>query len=468
MKRQIQKYFRPFLAIVGLILIATAVSGVILTQQRLRIPFISPTPIKMYAELDNAQSVTPGQGQTVQVAGVKIGDIGEAKLRDGRAIVRLDIDPKFDDLIRTDARATLRPRTGLKDMYIQVYPGSQDAPLAKKNHTIPISRTMTDVDLDEILSSLDADTRDYLQLFINGAGDGLKGRGQDLAEVFRRFKPTFRDLGRVNRAVAQEKEALKTSINSLAKITTELNRRPQQLTRLVDTSAATFEAFASEDQNLRSTVRQLPGTLAQAQRTLSAVEPFADQLGPTARRLVPAFQALDEANKATRPLGREATPIVRDQIRPFVRSARPLVRDLRPAAQGLSATMPDLTRSLKVFNTFFNMLAYNDKGREAPDVAGRDEGYLFWLAWVSHQGINLHNIDDANGPMRPIFLTGTCKTLTRLVGQNAEMEFGLNLSPLLATVCGDPTTNSVDLPLQRKITDAGVKAQKRLATERKK
>ena len=468
MKRQIQKYFRPFLAIVGLILIATAVSGVILTQQRLRIPFISPTPIKMYAELDNAQSVTPGQGQTVQVAGVKIGDIGEAKLRDGRAIVRLDIDPKFDDLIRTDARATLRPRTGLKDMYIQVYPGSQDAPLAKKNHTIPISRTMTDVDLDEILSSLDADTRDYLQLFINGAGDGLKGRGQDLAEVFRRFKPTFRDLGRVNRAVAQEKEALKTSINSLAKITTELNRRPQQLTRLVDTSAATFEAFASEDQNLRSTVRQLPGTLAQAQRTLSAVEPFADQLGPTARRLVPAFQALDEANRATRPLGREATPIVRDQIRPFVRSARPLVRDLRPAAQGLSATMPDLTRSLKVFNTFFNMLAYNDKGREAPDVAGRDEGYLFWLAWVSHQGINLHNIDDGNGPMRPIFLTGTCKTLTRLVGQNAEMEFGLNLSPLLATVCDDPATNSVDLPLQRKITDAGVKAQKRLAAERKK
>jgi len=457
-KRQIQKYFRPFIAIIGLMVIATAVSGVILTQQRLRFPFISPTPIKMFAELDNAQSVTPGQGQTVQVAGVKIGDIGEAKLRDGRAIVRLDIDPKFDDVIHTDARATLRPRTGLKDMYIQVYPGSQDAPLAKKDFTIPISRTMTDVDLDEILSSLDADTRDYLELFINGAGEGLKGRGQDLAEVFRRFKPTFRDLGRVNRAVAQEKEALKTSIDSLAEITTELNRRPQQLTRLVDTSASTFEAFASEDQNLRRTIRLLPGTLDQAQQTLDAVEPFADQLGPTARRLVPAFQALDEANEAVRPLGREATPIVRDQIRPFVRSARPLVRDLRPAAQGLSSTFPDLNRSLKVFNTFFNLLAYNDKGREPKEKADRDEGYLFWLAWVSHQGINLHNIDDANGPLRPIFLTGTCTTLKAFVQNESEAEFGFDLSPLLANLCGDPQTNSIDLPLQRKITEAGKKA----------
>ena len=467
MKRQIAKYLRPFLAIIALILIATAVSGVILKNQRLRFPFIDPAPIEMAAELENAQSVTPGQGQTVQVAGVKIGDIGEAKLRDGRAIVRLDIDPKFKDLIHTDARAALRPRTGLKDMYVQVYPGSPEAPLAKENHTIPISRTMTDVDLDEILSSLDADTRDYLQLFINGAGEGLKGRGQDLAEVFRRFKPTFRDLGRVNRAVSKEREALKTTINSLAQVTTELNRRPQQLSRLVDASAATFEAFASEDDNLRSTVRQLPGTLDQAQQTLAAVQPFADQLGPTARRLIPAFQALDEANTAMRPLGREATPILRDQIRPFVRTARPLVRDLRPAAQGLNATMPDLTRSLKVFNTFFNLLAYNDKGREGPETADRDEGYLFWLAWVSHQGTNLHNIDDANGPMRPVFLTGTCTTLTKLVGENAEMEFGFNLSPLLANVCGNPVTESIDLPVQRKITEAGRKAQAEAAAARK-
>jgi phospholipid/cholesterol/gamma-HCH transport system substrate-binding protein len=458
--KAIRKYYRPFLAIIGLMAIAVAVSGFILTNQRLRFPFISPKPIHMEVEFDNAQAVTPGQGQTVQVAGVQVGDIVDVKLHDGRALVGIDVKPEFKDVIHTDASATLRPRTGLKDMYIQIYPGSQKAKLAKAGFTVPVSKTLTDVDLDEILSSFDADTRDYLQLLVNGAGNGLKGRGQDLAEVFRRFKPTFRDLARVNKAVAVEREALKSNINSLARLNGQLAKRPQDLSRLVDASAATFRAFASENQNVSRTVHLLPGTLRQATDTLQKVRPFANALGPAARRLGPAFTALDAANKKTAPLGREAAPILRDQIRPFVRASRPLVADLKPAAQGLSATTVPLTRSFKVFNTFFNMLGYNDNGREAPGAANREEGYLFWLAWVTHQGINLINVDDANGPMRPIFLTGTCTTLQNLLKGRPELEFGLALSPLLTTVCGDPQTSSVDLPLAKKITAAGLKADK--------
>lgn len=461
MRRQIRKYLTPFLAILGLIVIATAVSGYILTNQRLRFPFISPKPVEMAAELENAQAVTPGQGQTVQVAGVKIGAIGDVKLRNGRAVMKLEIEPKFDDVIRTDARAALRPRTGLKDMYLQVYPGSKDAPLAKKGFTIPVSRTLTDVDLDEILSSLDTDTRDYLQLLVNGAGDGLEGRGSDLAEVFRRFEPTVKDLALVNRAVAQEKDALRTTINSLARLTRDVNRRPEDLTRLVDSSAATFRAFASEDQNLRSTVRQLPGTLQQATTTLEDVRPLARELGPVSRALIPALEQLDETNRAVRPLGREATPIIRNEIRPFIQAARPLVRDLRPAAEGLNATSPNLTRSVTVLNTFVNMLGYNENGREGPEKGDRTEGYLFPLAWAAHQGANLINIDDANGPMRPIFLTGTCTTLRNLVNVRPDAEFGFSLSGLLGGVCNNPITPSLNLPLAKKRTNAARKAMAR-------
>ena len=54
-------------------------------------------------------------------------------------------------------------------------------------------------------------------------------------------------------------------------------------------------------------------------------------------------------------------------------------------------------------------------------------------------------MDDANGPMRPIFLTGTCKTFTSLVNDMPQLEFALGLSPLLATVCKNPTTTSLDV-----------------------
>jgi phospholipid/cholesterol/gamma-HCH transport system substrate-binding protein len=455
MRRAIRDHWKDLAAILGLLLVAGAVSAVILGQQRFRFPFLSEEPTRMYAELDNAQAVTPGQGQTVEVSGVKVGLIANVKLRDGRAVVGLDIKPRFKDLIHTDASGLLRPRTGLKDMFLQVDPGTRAAPVARAGFTIPSSRTLTDVDLDEVLSTLDGDTRDHLQLLLGGAAGGLKGRGGDLAELFRRFGPTARDLHRVNRAVAVEREGLKDAIHGLAGVTNELAGKDEDLSRLVDSSAAVFEALASEDSNVAATVQKLPGALRTTTRTLGDVRAFAGQLGPTARSLTPVLRSLDATNHVITPVARRLTPVVRDQVRPFVREARPLVADLRPAATGLAAAMPDLTTVGAKLNTLFNLLAYNQGGAEPASKAGRQESYLFWLAWLTHQTENLINTDDANGPMRPIFLTGTCTTLTNLVDNQPGLEFLLGLSGVLAEQCDNPTTTSIlpDLVTKRVAKD---------------
>ena len=448
MKRLIKEQRMNVTAIFGLIVIALGVGLYISRNQRLRLPVIDPKPMRVDVVLQNAQAVVPGQGQAAQVAGVDIGLVSKIRLEEGRAIVSLDIEPEFDDLIHTDARAMLRPRTGLKDMYIQIFPGSQKAPLIGDGFTIPIERTLTDLDLDEILAGLDEDTRDYVRLLVNGTGRGLRRRGEDLAEVFKRFGPTFNDLQRVNRAVASERRALERSITAFGDLNNRLARRPEDLTQLVDASAATFEAFASEEDRLRETLDELPPTLRQATSTLQAARPFADELGPATRALIPAVRELDRANRAVRPFAREATPIIRDEIRPFVRESRPVVRDLGQAAGDLAGTsFPELTRSTGVLNTLVNMLGFNPGGREADDGRNpdREEGYLFHTAWTSHQGVNLQNRDDANGPVRPIFLTGTCTTLTSLVENEPELEFAMNLSPILAGVCNDPDTSSIDL-----------------------
>lgn len=444
MMREIRKGLRYVLAIFGLIIVAGAVSVYILTNQRLRFPFFDPEPFRVNVALANAQSVTPGQGQTAQVAGVQIGSIGDVELRDGKAIVRLDIEPKFKDLIHTDARALLRPRTGLKDMYVQVFPGSAKAPLVKDGFTIPATNTLTDVNLDELIASFDARARDYVSLLANGAGRGLRGRGKDLADVFRRFGPTLRDLATVNRSVAKERVALRRLVSSLSKVNARLARKPADLSQLVTGANTALGAFASEDDRLRDTVTELGPTLRQASTTLTELRPFAAQLGSATRRLVPAMRALDDANREVQPFAREATPILRTQIRPFVREARPLVRDLRPAARDLAVALPELNRSARVLNAFVNLLGHNPGGRQGPEVSGREEGYLFWLAWLAHETANLISIDDANGPMRPIFLTGTCGTLTSLVHDEPAAEFALGLSPLLAGVCSNPQTTSLN------------------------
>ena len=68
----IRKHAKAFFAVIGLMVIAAAISLYILDQQRLRFPW-EAAPLRVKAEFPTAQAVMAGQGQTVRVSGVRIG-----------------------------------------------------------------------------------------------------------------------------------------------------------------------------------------------------------------------------------------------------------------------------------------------------------------------------------------------------------------------------------------------------------
>ena len=311
MKTAIRKHAGHFGAVIGLAVLAALVGGYILHNQRMRFPW-EGKPFQLQAAFSTAQAVTPGQGQTVRVSGVRVGDITKVGLKDGHAVVTLVLDPEYKDLVHTDATALLRPKTGLKDMFIELDPGTDRAPLAKRGWTLPVSNTLPDVNPDEILASLDSDTRDYLTLLVDGAGRGLKGRGNDLREVFRRFEPTHRDLARVNGLVAQRHQNLSRLVHSLGDLNDELAGKSDDLAALVDSSSAVFRSFASEQANVTRAVGDLPGALRQTTDTLGRVQRFAETLRPAAVHLQPALKALNRANGAVQPFAKEAAPIVHE------------------------------------------------------------------------------------------------------------------------------------------------------------
>jgi phospholipid/cholesterol/gamma-HCH transport system substrate-binding protein len=149
---------------------------------------------------------------------------------------------------------------------------------------------------------------------------------------------------------------------------------------------------------------------------------------------------LDDANRALAPFAKGATPEVRDEIRPFVREARPVVRELRPGARALADATPDLTRSFTVLNHLFNMVGFNKDGREGPDKADRDEGYLFWIAWLNHNASALFSSSDAHGAFRPITLGATCSVAQQMITEeDPSGQLAMVLGPLLLddNLCGD-------------------------------
>jgi phospholipid/cholesterol/gamma-HCH transport system substrate-binding protein len=459
-KRAIREHRGDFLALLALLTVAAIVGGYILENQRLRFPIIEPEPFELKGTFETAQAVTPGQGQTVRVAGVRIGDIAKAELKDGRAVITMEIDRKYDDLVRENATALLRPKTGLKDMFIELNPGTKDAPLAKEGFNLPIANTLPDVNPDEFFASLDTDTRDYLKLLLQGARKGLENNGDDLREVLKRFEPTYRDLAAVSTEVKSRRVELRRLINSLQRLNTELGSRDDDLAQLVDSSQRVFRAFANERTNVSATVAELPGALQELETNLAKVRRMATVLRPAADQIRPAVRALNRSNSATAPFAREAAPLIERDIRPFVREARPLIRDLNPAAKDLVDGEPGLKRTFKVLNHFFNMLAHNPGGRQGPEVNGRDEGYLFYLAWVGHQTNNLFNNADAHGPGRPFTSGGTCSTLEQTVQSQPQLEAILGLSGAFSDprVCGGaspgggllPTLPTVPTPTSRK------------------
>ena len=433
----LRKNFLALLPLIGLAVIAMAVAAYILANQRLRFPIVEDEPIRLEVELPTAQAVMPGQGQTVRVAGVKVGSIGDVRLDDGHAVVELEIDRKYDGLIRDDATALLRPKTGLKDMFLEVDPG-RGKPL-DEGDTLPLGNAVQDVNLDEILAMLDRDTREYLLLLVQGAGKGLEGRGTDLREVFRLFEPTHRDLARLQTSVATRKTNLRRLVTSLERLSRELAGREDELADLVSSAARVFRANAAEDRNISAAVRELPGALQQTTSTVQEVERLAEVLGPASESLRRPIRALGGAQRALRPLSVEGEPILRERIRPFVRASRPTVQLLRPAARDLRKATPNLTGSFRVFNRLFNMAAYNKDGREAPGVPDRDEGYLFYLGWLPHNSATLFGTSDAHGPFRPSLVAGSCQTVRTLASERPESEFALNLTPILTNpaVCGE-------------------------------
>jgi phospholipid/cholesterol/gamma-HCH transport system substrate-binding protein len=420
MRRAIKNHLVDFIAIVVLVVLAAAVSGYILTKERLTWPWSSQYSLN--AEFQTGQAVTPGQGQTVRVSGVQIGNIGASTLKNGVAVVRMDLDPKFSHLIHTDATALLRPKTGLKDMFVELNPGSPSAPIAKQGFTIPVGNTNPDINPDEILASLDADTRSYLDLLVNGAGQGLKTNGgSELAKLLARFLPTHRDLARLNRVVAARQQNLQQLVHSLQVLNTALAHNQGQIVQLVDSSSQVFHAFANANHGVSQAIHDLPGTLQQATTTLQKVQTFANIVAPATRNLIPAVQAIPAANRATidlsHGLASPAHPVIRTQIRPFVVAARPLVRNLKPASNNLAKATPNLSSTFNVINHLFNELAYSPGGQQ--------HGFLWWLAWGDHNARSVFATQDANGDFRQLFLQASCASLSQITQ---------NLGPLAAVV----------------------------------
>jgi phospholipid/cholesterol/gamma-HCH transport system substrate-binding protein len=272
----------------------------------------------------------------VRVAGVNVGKVTRiAHVEDGRqaALVTMRIDKKGLPLHR-DARLKIRPRIFLEgNFFVDVSPGSPSAPALHDGDRIPINQTSAPVQLDQVLSVLQAPTRRDLQGLLRELSSGLSGDG---ARGYNRsipyWEPAYRDSSVVADALqGTEQHDLSRVIGKAGATAQAIDRNREQLKSLVTDFDTTAAAFAARDTDLSAAVGELPRTL---------------------RAGMPALAALNRSFPAVRGLVRAARPAVRssgptlDAALPFVRQARGLVSkpELRGLSSDLRPVVPPLTQ----------------------------------------------------------------------------------------------------------------------------
>jgi len=452
-REQISKHGRDFAFVVALVVVSVLVGGYIVAHQRLTVPawvpFVGEQGFALNAEFETAQAVMPGQGQPVTVAGVTVGTVKSVDLKNGRAVVSMLLDPDNDVTVHQNATLLLRPKTGLKDMAVAMDPGRAPAPKLESGSTLPVSQTEPDVNLDEFLASLDADTRTYLQLFVHAAGEGLKGNGSKLAAVFKRFDPTARNMKKITELLQHRHESIKSAIHDFRLFVDALGTKDAQLTRFVDSSAAALRTFSDNSASIQDTLSLLPGALKDTQAGLGKLAAFADVAGPTLDTLKPTSENLADGMAAANPMLKETTPIINDEISPFALTAKPFFDDLVPAVDDLIPFTESATHAFDYFNQFLNAMAYNPGKKQG--------GFLFFAAWASHNLNSVFSMQDATGATGRGLLLLECKSRKVLDGV-AEVNA---TARLLLSLLRPPTREQVSCPPDDDVAPTARKAVRR-------
>ena len=315
-------------------------------------PLASPFEVRAVFESANNIKVN----SPVRIAGVNVGKVVGVERQPGStaAVVELELQDKALPLHK-DATAKVRPRIFLEgNFFVDLSPGTPSSPTLGDGDTLPMTQTSAPVQLDQVLTALQSDSREDLKTLLDQYGRALtdkptaaQDRAQDpdvrgetaaesLNDTSKYAARALRGTAIVNDALqGQRPRDLSALIGSLATISRSLSNRQESLQGFVTNFNRTMAVTAAESTALRETIRELP---------------------PTLRVASTALRDLNAAFPATRRFARDILPGVRETpatitaARPFVEQSRRLFQpsELRGLTNQLRPATSDLSRVVDV------------------------------------------------------------------------------------------------------------------------
>ncbi len=300
------------------------------------------------------------RNSAVKVGGATGGRVTDVTLtRRDTALVTMRLDEEAAP-IGAGATARARPVNLLGEKFVDLDPGDVRRPRASAS-TIPLERTASPVELDDVLNALAPDVRARLRILVNEAGVALAGRGADLNALLAHLPPALDELGRTVDDLGRDNARMRRLIVAGERVVRDVDGRRDDLAELVVQADAALRVTARRRAALGATIDRAPRALAQLGRTVGVLADSADRLVPAARRLRASAPALretllrapgfaDDARgtlrtaRAVAPaltrLGREGTGPV-GRLEPLTGDLTRLAAELEPVTATLDRTIAD-------------------------------------------------------------------------------------------------------------------------------
>jgi phospholipid/cholesterol/gamma-HCH transport system substrate-binding protein len=311
----------------------------------------------------------------VRIAGVDVGQVTSVQRISGSgqaALITMHLDQNGLP-IHANATARIQSRIFLEgNFYVDLQPGSPNAPLLASGQTLPAANSSGPVQLDRVLAALTSNTRANLQTLVQGFGSALNDeptpaqdatqdpsvRGltaaQSLNQSLKYSAGAFKASAIVNQALLGiQPHDLSQSVAGNAAVFRALASRQTQLQGFVTTFDATMRALAARQQDLSDTIAALPPLLRTANRALTSLDA---SFGPTktfAKAILPGIEQLDPTTGQALPWLAQATQLVSKA------ELGGLVADLTPAVQQTASTINATTSLVKKSDALARCVIHN-------------------------------------------------------------------------------------------------------------
>jgi virulence factor Mce-like protein len=394
--------------------------------------------------LPQASNVVPPGA--VRIAGVNVGHVVSVTRAGNGAKVTAELEPQFAPL-HADATAILRNKSLLGETYLELAPGSPTAPPVPDGGVLRAG-AQPQVQLDDVLSTFDPNTRAQLRQLLDGLSAGVDGRAESLNNDIGWAAPAAANLGSVIATLDQQRGEVQQLIYSGGHVLSALGQREGVLQAAVNAGQQVLSVTAARDHELSTIFTELPAFLGQLtataqvaggesgalRRAVAALEPAAPLLAPAltqTKALAPHLTKLLSDLPATIAAGHQGLPALTRILataRPTLDQLWPAGRQLLPLLQLLAVYRDFIVGPIATIGATGNagtyqngrfihyanglLLFWNESvaGYEKPPPTNRQNAYPAptSLLDIAHGGLKAWTCDNLNNPqIIPVIPPGT-------------------------------------------------------------